>query len=258
MDQQDERDITPEGIVNPIERNIIGAMIVDKKFQNWCFKKQITGDCFEDATAKLILNAIQKLKNAGKSVEFGTIFQANGQDNPIPISCIINAVSEVNVKAAYTETEIRLNEHGISTPAYSIEENIKKHKMRLQYAVDFDNNVEFAYFCERFKMWVDNEKIKDSLDRLADPDTSPYQRQFSAGVLFAVKTFEAIFGKERRTASGESMGINLYDLINQYDSWKEGNPASLPSGSLLEESSSNFHFNPFDTKNDPFDNEVPF
>lgn len=261
MDQQDERDITPEGIVNPIERNIIGAMLTDKVFVKWCFKFRVTEDCFEEDKGKLIFESIKILKKAGSNIDMFSVYEllrVEGNNDAISLSSLDEAAQNVDVTAAYTEMKKRLKEHGIRIPAYSINDNIKKNKMRLQYAVDFDNNIEFAYFCERFKMWADNEEIKECLERLADPQTSTYDRQYCAGVLFAVKTFEAIFGKERRTASGESMGINLYDLINQYDSWKEGNPASLPSGSLLEESSSNFHFNPFDIKNDSFDNEVPF
>lgn len=234
MAKRNKKEIATEEIEDPKERNIIGAMMTDKIFVNWCFKYRVDEDCFEDDKAKLIFKSIEILKKSNSNIDLLTVSERLKIDNDgvIPITCVADTVRDVDVKMAYTEMKKRLKKYANNTPVYSLKEDIdwhlERHGLDLRYIVDFDNNIEFAYFCERFKMWVDNQEINSCLGRLGDPSTSVYDRQFCAGVLFAVKKFEIIFGAFKETARGESMGINLYDLIGQYDSWKKNNSFPFP------------------------------
>lgn len=237
-------------IEDPIERNIIGAMMTDKIFVNWCFKYRVTEDCFEDERAKSTFLAIKNLKKDYNEIDLLIVserLRINHNDGLVPSECLAHAVKNVDVKRAYTEMKKRLKKHGDIVPVYNLAENIERHSVvDFRYIVDFDSNKEFAYFCERFKMWVENEEINSCLEKLGDPSTSVYERQYCAGVLFAVKRFETIFGAFKETSRGDNMGINLYDLIYQYDNWKKYNtipfPATFRSSMLDDEPLSDIPF----------------
>jgi hypothetical protein len=206
------------------EANILGAMMVDKVFLLWCAKYHTTVDTFENDECKLLFTAIDSLRKERQPVDLLTVserLRESGLIETITPVTLSNLTAIADVQKAYATMKKRIKV--LEIPVYDINEEIKKNKKReYKTVIDFDANIEFRHFAGRFKLWVNNQEIKNCLQRLGSPETSVNDRQFCAGVLFAMKRFESIFESFLEDEKGVYLGINLYDLINQYDDWRNG------------------------------------
>jgi hypothetical protein len=209
------------------EINILGAMMIDNIFMLWCAKYRTTVDMFEHEEAKLLFTAIDSLRKERAPVDLLTVSEKLRQTGLIeritPVT-LANMTAIADVKRAYTSMKKRIKV--LELPVYDIsEEIVTRKKDEYKTIINFDENIEFRHFVERFKMWVNNQEIQHCLQRLGSPETSVNDRQFCAGVLFAVKRFEAIFDFFIENEAGDNLGIQLSDLINQHDDWKKGEKA---------------------------------
>jgi hypothetical protein len=216
----------PPLLENLEEANILGSMIKDKVFMFWCFKYQTTEDLFEHEEAKKLFNVIKAVKSDGDPVDILTISEKSrilGFSETLTPVLFVKIEEWANVIKAYASMKKRIKDYGLKIPIYNLpEEQRRAKKDEYNVVVDFEINLEFRRFVERYLMWAESPEIKNSLTRLANPDTSVNDRQFCAGVLYALKKFEAYFDQYIEDENGDLLGITMSDLLNQYDDWKRG------------------------------------
>lgn len=238
------------------EANIIGAMMTDKVFMFWCFKYRVTENDFKNEDAKTMFHLIETLKNQGGLVDLHTVTEfinEHGIGERFTPLILANIAKNADLKTAYASVKKRIKGRELSDMVYNVMEQIeRRRKDEYKTVINFNENEEFRRFAERFVMWTEDKEIRSSLARLASPDTSVYDRQFYAGVLFAVKRFEHIFDMEE-DEEGNLIGIKLSDVVNQYENWKkdfrEEEPALVFRSKIQDEWPENMM---------RFSNEVPF